>query len=608
MYPKNAASPEKIAIGAVVQISDGAVQTSGCTVRILTSGDAEGDGGGTTAYSTDGVVLYTPTQAESNHASFILIAKKTGCIPASITVVPTLSATPGEAVCASTQKVDVETIKTNPVVNAGTITFPTGKTLASTDNITAGTITTVTTVTNQLTAAAIATGVWQDTTDGDFTTADSIGQNLKAADGAVPGAAGGLFIVGANIGNVSIAPTTGNALTLTGGTTNSAGLKVTGLGSGSAVDLTGGATGNGMLATGGSGTGGAGIKATGGGYGYGLSCTGTGASAGLYSVGAGGQPGISVLGQGAGAGLACAGGATGVGLLSTGGTTLGATAAVITGSGAGISGITGVTLAATQTGVTIPTVTTVTNAPTDMATATNQTTILAAVDTIKTDAVEILTRLPDATPGAADGLMILGANTGDTTFTPTSNATPAIKLTGKTSGAGLKVIGGVDGPGLEATGGATSGMGIQAVATGSGCGLYAEGADIYPGVFATGGSSGAGIQAVGGGNAVDAAGMLLQRGGVLSDDLKLTNSDAPTLGIEAIDTIVDALTTEMAKIPKSDSTVSWNNTALAAINAEVDTALNTAIPGSPTSNSINERIATMDATVAKVESLMEIVP
>lgn len=95
MYPRNAASPEPIAIGPVVQISDGAVQTSGVTVRIKPIGVAEGDGGGTTAYSTDGVVLYTPTQAETNYTSFVLIAKKTGCIPASITVVPSESPTPG---------------------------------------------------------------------------------------------------------------------------------------------------------------------------------------------------------------------------------------------------------------------------------------------------------------------------------------------------------------------------------------------------------------------------------------------------------------------------------------------------------------------------------
>lgn len=63
----------------------------------------------------------------------------------------------------STQKVDVDTIKTNPVVNGGTITFPTTATLASTTNITAGTVTTATNVTtvnglaaNVITAAAIA--------------------------------------------------------------------------------------------------------------------------------------------------------------------------------------------------------------------------------------------------------------------------------------------------------------------------------------------------------------------------------------------------------------------------------------------------------------------
>ncbi len=95
MYPRNATSPQRIAIGAVVQISDGAVQTSGVTVRILPFGGSEADGGGTTAYSTDGVVVYTPTQAETNYTSFILIAKKTGCIPASVTVVTSESAVSG---------------------------------------------------------------------------------------------------------------------------------------------------------------------------------------------------------------------------------------------------------------------------------------------------------------------------------------------------------------------------------------------------------------------------------------------------------------------------------------------------------------------------------
>lgn len=74
---------------------------------------------------------------------------------------PTTSLALTGTTIATTQKVDVDTIKTNPVVNAGTITFPTTATLASTTNITAGTITTCTNLTNaatagDLTAAMIA--------------------------------------------------------------------------------------------------------------------------------------------------------------------------------------------------------------------------------------------------------------------------------------------------------------------------------------------------------------------------------------------------------------------------------------------------------------------
>jgi hypothetical protein len=64
------------------------------------------------------------------------------------------------------------------------------------------TIPTVTTVTNQLTAAQIATGVWQDTTSGDFTVASSIGKSLFTS-GNAPGAASGLALVGSNMGTVS---------------------------------------------------------------------------------------------------------------------------------------------------------------------------------------------------------------------------------------------------------------------------------------------------------------------------------------------------------------------------------------------------------------------
>jgi hypothetical protein len=93
---------------------------------------------------------------------------------------PTTSLALTGTTIAVTQKVDVDTIKTNPVVNAGTVTFPTTATLASTTNITAGTVTTATNVTtvNGLAANVItATSI----------NADAI-TAAKIADGAIDAA------------------------------------------------------------------------------------------------------------------------------------------------------------------------------------------------------------------------------------------------------------------------------------------------------------------------------------------------------------------------------------------------------------------------------------
>ena len=100
-YPRNAASPQRVSIGPVVQISDGSVQTSGVAVKVIPFGAAEASGTGTIAYSADGVVLYTPVQAETNYTSFVLVESKSGCIPASTTVVTSASATSGRVVLSS---------------------------------------------------------------------------------------------------------------------------------------------------------------------------------------------------------------------------------------------------------------------------------------------------------------------------------------------------------------------------------------------------------------------------------------------------------------------------------------------------------------------------
>jgi len=95
MYPRNNATPPRLAIGQVVQISDGAVQSSGVTITVRVEGGSEATGGGTTAYGADGTVYYTPTQAETNYTAFIVIANKASCFSASITVVTTATAVSG---------------------------------------------------------------------------------------------------------------------------------------------------------------------------------------------------------------------------------------------------------------------------------------------------------------------------------------------------------------------------------------------------------------------------------------------------------------------------------------------------------------------------------
>lgn len=155
MYPRNAASPERIAIGSVVQISDGAVQTSGVTITVRGQGGAEATGGGTTVFGASGIVYYTPIQAETDFTSFVVIASKTGCVPISQTIVTTASSVAGRTVPAAnsitaTEAPSLANLDAAVSTRMATYTQPTGflaatfpTTVASTTNITAGTITTV---------------------------------------------------------------------------------------------------------------------------------------------------------------------------------------------------------------------------------------------------------------------------------------------------------------------------------------------------------------------------------------------------------------------------------------------------------------------------------
>lgn len=219
---KNVASQK---VGAqLISATDGSAFTGSVTVSV--TGDAGTQatgsvGSGVCTHEGNGYHTYAPAQAETNYDLIAFTFTGTGAVPVTVQVytrpttgllAPTVadrtldvSAT-GEAgvdwgnvgsptatlaltgtTIATTQKVDIETIKTNPVVNAGTITFPTGATLASTTNITAGTLTTVTNLTNLPAITAnwlTATGIASDAFTAAKFAADCI-TAAKIADGAI---------------------------------------------------------------------------------------------------------------------------------------------------------------------------------------------------------------------------------------------------------------------------------------------------------------------------------------------------------------------------------------------------------------------------------------
>ena len=128
MYPRNATTPPRICLGPVVQISDGAVQTSGVSVVVRAEGGSETAGGGTVSYgASSNCVYYAPTQAETNYTAFVVTAYKTGCIPVSVTVITTASATSGTALLAPVTHTSavvptVTTLTNLPAISAGWLT------------------------------------------------------------------------------------------------------------------------------------------------------------------------------------------------------------------------------------------------------------------------------------------------------------------------------------------------------------------------------------------------------------------------------------------------------------------------------------------------------
>jgi len=95
-YPRNAASPPIVAVGAIYLLADGTIQTTGASVRVKTGTGAWGSGSGTLACdSTSGIWTYAPTQAETDAESFVVGVYKASSTSAQVTVATSASATAG---------------------------------------------------------------------------------------------------------------------------------------------------------------------------------------------------------------------------------------------------------------------------------------------------------------------------------------------------------------------------------------------------------------------------------------------------------------------------------------------------------------------------------
>lgn len=226
MYPKNAATPPRIAIGAVVQISDGAVQTSGVSIKVKPEGGSASAGGGTTTYE-EGIVAYVPTQAETNYTAFQVIAYKTGCIPVAATVVTTDTATAGRVTVSGTKSTldSLNDIAATAIVSGGAITTS------------GGAVSSVTTVTGNVggnVAGSVA----------------SVTAGVTLADGPHGGSSATL-----SLSSISVSNSSGTAVTMqsTGG--DGAGLYIQGNGAGNGMTVSAGSSGVGLQAVGGSSSG-----------------------------------------------------------------------------------------------------------------------------------------------------------------------------------------------------------------------------------------------------------------------------------------------------------------------------------------------------------------
>lgn len=168
---------------AGVNATTGAALT-GATFSVRRSIDGTFAAGGGTITEDTGLGFYkcALTQADTNGNDLAFFFTATNAIPVCINVLTT-AADPSDTVrYGLTALPNVASGSAGAIITSGTgtaqLSVSSGLVTLAGVTHTGAVIPTVTTVTNQLTAAQIATGVWQDTTAGDFTAANSIGKSV----------------------------------------------------------------------------------------------------------------------------------------------------------------------------------------------------------------------------------------------------------------------------------------------------------------------------------------------------------------------------------------------------------------------------------------------
>ncbi len=192
-YPRNAASPPIVAVGAIYLLADGTIQTSGASVRVKTGTGSWGSGSGTLACdSTSGIWTYAPTQAETDAESFVIGVYKSASTSAQVTVATSASATAGYSgvdwskVTAATTTVNLSGTTISTTQQVASVTGAVGSVTGAVGSVTGavGSVTARVTANTDQWGGVTVTGMPLPTTS--YTTPPTVAQVVTGVYAALP--------------------------------------------------------------------------------------------------------------------------------------------------------------------------------------------------------------------------------------------------------------------------------------------------------------------------------------------------------------------------------------------------------------------------------------